>query len=152
MDYDITLKELPATLALTAHKRTGMADIPAAMGEAFGAIMACAEAGGAQYAGPPFCLYPGEMGDEIDMVLCMPVAPGAAGGPGVEVEDIPGGLVASVMHVGSYAGLRDAYGALQVWMAENGRRPAGPPREIYLSDPGSVPESVLLTEVAWPVF
>jgi effector-binding domain-containing protein len=36
-------------------------------------------------------------------------------------------------------------------MAANGKRPAGPPREVYLNEPGAVPDAELLTEVDWPI-
>jgi effector-binding domain-containing protein len=151
MGYEVTVKELPAQLALTVHTRATMATIAAAMGEAFGAIMAHVEAGGAQYAGPPFALYAGEMTDEFDIVVCMPVAPGASAGPGVDLEEVPGGPAASTIHTGPYTAVSGAYDAIQVWMAANGKRPGASPREVYLSDPGSVPSSDLLTEVDWPI-
>lgn len=151
MSGDIQMKEIPGQLALTVHRRASMASVGQVMGEAFGAVMAQAEAGGAHFAGPPFCLYPGEMGEEFDLVLCMPVMPGATAGPGVDLEEVPGGTVASLMHVGPYSGVGAAYGRLQEWMAANGKHPVGPPREVYLNDPSQVPESDLLTEIDWPV-
>jgi effector-binding domain-containing protein len=36
-------------------------------------------------------------------------------------------------------------------MTDNGRRPAGMVREIYLNDPDAVPVEELLTEIDWPV-
>ena len=151
MDYVVKRKELSAQLALTVRKRVTMGSIAPAMGEAFAAIMAHVEAGGAQYAGPPFALYPGEMADEFDVVLCMPVAPGATAGPGVDLEEIPGGTFACTMHEGPYSTLGEAYEALQAWMAANDKQPGAPVREVYLNDPGSVPEAELLTEVGWTI-
>ena len=63
---------------------------------------------------------------------------------------MPGATVASTVHVGPYGEIGKAYTALQKWMTDAGRRPAGPVREVYLNDPGSVPENELLTEVDWP--
>ena len=96
-----------------------MAAIPQAMGEAFDALMTHAGASGAQFAGPPFCLYPGEVGEHVDFVLCMPVAPGATAEPGVELEEVPGGTVASTMHHGPYSTMETTSGALHEWMAAN---------------------------------
>ena len=104
-----------------------MATIGQAMGEAFGAIMAHVEAGGAQYAGPPFALYPDEMADEFDVVICMPVVPGATAGAGVALEEVPGGRVADDHARGPYPEVGEAYDALQNWMTDNGCRPAGRP-------------------------
>ena len=61
------------------------------------------------------------------------------------------GVAASTVHVGPYHEIGSAYAALQRWMADNGRRPAGGMREVYLNDPDSVPPEALLTEIDWPV-
>ena len=50
-----------------------------------------------------------------------------------------------------YGEVGNAYTALQKWMTDNGRRPAGMVREIYLNDPGTVPAEELLTEIDWPI-
>ncbi|MFA4966292.1 MAG: GyrI-like domain-containing protein [Thermoleophilia bacterium] len=151
MEHRIETKEIPAQLALTVRKRVSLATIAQGMGEAFGAILAHAQAGGGQFAGPPFCLYPDPPGGEFGLLLCMPVAPGATAGEGIALEEVPGGLVAATLHKGPYSALRESYGALEAWMAVNGKHPAGPPREVYLNDPMSVPENELLTEIDWPI-
>jgi len=151
VEHDVKTKEIPAQLALTVHARVSLATIPQGMGEAYDAIMAHAQAGGGQFAGPPFCLYPEPPGDDFGIVVCVPVAPGAKAGEGVELEEIPGGTVATTLHKGPYSAMEETYRAMEAWMAASGRRPAGPPREVYLNDPMSVPESELLTEIDWPV-
>jgi effector-binding domain-containing protein len=151
VEHEIVIKEVPDQTALTVTKHVSMATVAQGMGEAFGAIMAQTQAGGAQIAGPPFCYYPGEMGEEFDVVVCMPVAPGAEAGAGVALETVPGGTFASTVHRGPYSTMGETYGALQAWMEANGRQPAGPPREVYLTDPATVPQSELLTEIGWPV-
>jgi effector-binding domain-containing protein len=151
MDYDISEKELAPQLALTHRRAVTMPTIAENVGAGFGVLMEHAGRTGAQWAGPPFILYPEDCSDEYEIVICMPVVPGATGGEGVEVEEIPGGLVATTTHVGPYREVGKAYTALQKWMTDNGRRPVGMAREIYLNDPGEVPESELLTEVDWPI-
>ena len=82
----------------------------------------------------------------------MPVVPGAAGGERTTVEEVPARcLCASTVHKGPYAEVGKAYVALQKWMTDNGRSPAGMVREVYLNDPASVPPEDLLTEIDWPV-
>lgn len=148
---EVVVKDVPDQLALTVKKRVSLATVGEGMQEAFGAIMAQAGASGAQFTGPPFCLYPGEMADEFDVVVCLPVAPGAAAGGGVDLETVPGGRAASTVHHGPYTALGETYGALQAWMAANGHTPCGAPREVYLNDPQTVPPGELLTEIDWPV-
>jgi effector-binding domain-containing protein len=110
-----------------------------------------AGATGAQWAGPPFVLYPETCEGEFEIAVCMPVVPGAESGDGATVEEVPGGLCASTLHVGPYSEIGQAYVALQKWMTDNGRRPAGLVREVYLNDPDAVPAAELQTEIDWPV-
>lgn len=151
MSYDVELKDVPAQLALTFRTRVTMATLSQRLGEAFDAVTAHVQGGGAQYAGPPFVLYPGPMGDEFELVLCMPVTPGAVAGESVGLEEIPGGSMACTMHRGPYARIGAAYQAVQEWMTANGRQPGENMREIYYNSPSDVPDEDLLTEVCWPV-
>lgn len=148
---EVVVKDVPDQLALTVKKRVSMATVGDGIGAGFAAIMAQAGASGAQFAGPPFCMYPGEMADEFDVVVCLPVAPGATAGEGVALETVPGGTSASLLHRGPYSAIGESYGVLQAWMAANGHTPGGAPREIYLNDPQTVPAAELLTEIDWPV-
>lgn len=152
MTYEVSTKELPAQPALVVRETVTMATIGPQMARMFDAIMAQARACGAQFAGPPFAMYPDPPDGEFRLILCMPVLPGASGGGGVEYEEVPGGTAAVTVHRGSYSALVSAYQAVEDWMKANGRQPAGPPREVYLSEPGTVAESETLTEIQWPVF
>ena len=151
MDYTIGEKDLPAQLALTHRTSVTMATIGDGVGAAFGVLMGHGATSGAQWAGPPFVLYPEVCDGEFEVAVCMPVVPGAAGGDRVTLEEVPGGAVASTVHVGPYSEIGKAYTALQKWMTDNGRRPAGMVREVYLNDPGAVPAEELQTEIDWPI-
>jgi effector-binding domain-containing protein len=151
VEHDIQIREIPAQLALTVHTRVSLSTIPQGMGEAFGALIAHAQASGARAAGPPFCLYPEAPGEDFGIVVCMPVAPGATPGEGIVLEEVPGGTAATTLHAGPYSAMEETYLALDAWIAAAGKHTAGPPREVYLSDPTMVPESELLTEIQWPV-
>lgn len=65
--------------------------------------------------------------------------------------EVPAQLVASTVHRGPYDELASAYHTLTGRIAEHGHQAAGPPRELYLNDPGEVPPEELLTEVQWPI-
>ena len=150
MSYDVQTKELPDVLALNVSRTVSMATIGQAVGEAFMAIAAHAQASGARLNGPPFCVYPDLPEDEFEVRVCMPVASGAEASADVSLDVVPGGVAASTLHRGPYSAIGESYEALGAWIALNGFAPTGPPREVYLNDPGSVPESELLTEVLWP--
>jgi effector-binding domain-containing protein len=153
MAYNVQFKDLPAQLVLAVHERASMKTIAERLGAAFGEIMACGQATGAAFAGPPFVVYTESFDESVEgaIVVCMPVAPGAAGTGRVSLEELPATRVASTMHVGPYPGIAPAYEAVLATMTAQGLRPGGPPREIYLNEPGTVPDDALLTEIDWPV-
>jgi effector-binding domain-containing protein len=43
------------------------------------------------------------------------------------------------------------YRELERWIADNGHEPAGPPRDLYVDDPGTVAPDAVRTEVYWPI-
>ena len=151
MDYMISEKELPAQIALVHRAPVTMVTIGNGIGAALAVLMEHGGATGAQWAGPPFVLYPETCDGEFEIAVCMPVAPGAEGGDRVALEEVPGGLAASTLHVGPYGEVGRAYAALQKWMTDNGRRPAGRVRETYLNNPATVPVEELLTQIDWPI-
>ena len=73
MDYEITEKELDPQLALTHRAPVTMATIGDGIGAAFGVLMEHAARTGAQWAGPPFVLYPEVCDGEFEITVCMPV-------------------------------------------------------------------------------
>ena len=80
MDYEIAEKDILPQLALTYRQPVTMETIADRIGGAFRALVEHAARSGAQWAGPPFILYPEDCSDEFVITVCMPVAPGATGG------------------------------------------------------------------------
>jgi len=70
---------------------------------------------------------------------------------GCGVKRCPEHLVASATHVGPYETIPETYEPLVQWIAGHGYEIAGPPEELYFSDPEEVPPSEYVTEVRFPV-
>ena len=151
MGDDVQIKQLPAQLALVVTKRVKMGEVAQGMGEAFGTLMRHAGATGAQFAGPPFCLYPEMPADEFTFLVCMPVAPGAVAGDEVALEELPAAEAATLLYKGPYDGMEPSWQSLMAWVGRSGRRPGGPMREVYLNDPDSCAPEDLLTELVVPL-
>lgn len=142
--------------ALAVHGDVAPDDLTGFFGWAFTAVPVAAAAAGVQIAGPPFGLYPSMPGGTVEVEAGFPVsaATGATAGDDDAVHDLelPGGEVAQAMHTGPYDTLGETYAALEAWMGEHELRPAGPPWESYLSDPGTEPDpQQWRTLVCWPV-
>lgn len=108
--------------------------------------------------GPPVGVYfndPQQVpAEELLWELCSPIAGDVtSSGPderGLGVRRVEGMEVAATIHKGPYDKIGPVYGALAGWIMENGYEIAGPPEEVYLSDPGQTPPQELLTEVRFP--
>jgi effector-binding domain-containing protein len=60
--------------------------------------------------------------------------------------------VVSTLHRGPYDTLHEAYAAIEEWMKGEDLTPAGPPWEVYITDPTAVQDPTEWeTEVYWPV-
>lgn len=151
--YEVQTKDVPEQPVLMVRKQTTMDGVGDAMGAAFGELMAYMGRAGIIPTGPPMCVYAEGFDQEQggEMWVCMPVAPGASGEGSVEASVLPGGKMATTVHKGPYDTIGQAYGALVGWVQEQGYRPAGPMRDVYLTDPDQVPPEEYLTEIQWPV-
>jgi len=69
----------------------------------------------------------------------------------IELKTTQPQLVACTVHVGPYSLLGEVFMKVAEWANKNGYEVSGPPRTIYYSEAGSVPDSELITEVQIPV-
>jgi hypothetical protein len=97
-------------------------------------------------------LFPVDLGEHIPVTVAA-VVPGAPSPvpPGLRADVLPGGTFAVATHVGPYDQIALTAHALLAWCAERGRAPAGPIREVYLSDPATTPPERLVTNLMIPL-
>jgi effector-binding domain-containing protein len=101
--------------------------------------------------GPPFARYH-SFGAEVDLEAGIPVAKEIAGGGRVQPSSLPGGEVASGMHVGPYEELERTHAELARWLAQSNLAAQGGPWEVYWTDPGLERDpSKWRTEVFQPI-
>lgn len=125
--------------------------ISAAIGGAFGEVVAAMAQAGVDLAGPPFTRY-FSFGAEIEAEAGFPVMRPAPDIGRVHPGQVPGGRVASVIHVGPYDTLHLTYDALVQRLPEMGLEATGPMWEVYWSDPDAEPDpATWRTEVLVPV-
>jgi len=152
MEHGVRVTERPA-LRVVARRMPVMLE---AMGEvlarAFGEAEAIVAAGEAGTADPPFVIYHAvpTPGEPIDIEVCVPVAHAIEAREPWRLEELPAGTFASTLHIGPHHTVAPAYGALTAWIAANGLAIAGPPREVYLSEPSTPPERIRMV-VEFPV-
>jgi AraC family transcriptional regulator len=115
---------------------------------------------GAQMAGPPFARYHHFGPERVDVEIGAPITFVTAGLTPISGEtdgvigasSLPGGLAAVTVHTGPYDKLSETYDALAAWITAEGHTAGDGPWEVYLSDPGLVPDPAdLETEIVWPI-
>lgn len=152
---ETTVKETAPMTVAFATMRGPYGQIPTAMGQVYG----FAGQSGLVPIGAPHGVYltPPNAGPETEALweVWAPVAadPPEAGpdGAGLGVKRVPSKLVASTMYKGPYEAIELTYRELMQWVADEGYELAGPPEEIYYSDPANTPPEEYLTEIQFPI-
>lgn len=151
MTYTCEVVEQTSRPTLIVRTRTPMERLPEVLGPAWGQIMTYAGKVGAAPSGPPFVAYHNTDMQDLDLEIGLPFAQALGGEGDVQPGALPAGTAVETVHVGPYDRIGDAYEALEAWLKEHGRAPAGPPYEHYLNDPEEVPPGELRTQIVWPV-
>jgi effector-binding domain-containing protein len=146
------LTSAPRRFVLFRHRVVAQAELGPTIRDTFGELYSCVEQSGANPGGPPFVIYHNlpQQGAHWEIDICAPVAAPMVAPPCFEYIEMPSCIVASLLHVGPYDTLGEAYGRLEAFITERGLQPAGPPREFYYSEP-NVPPSETRTLIERPV-
>lgn len=153
MTYDISVREAPDQPILSIRRRLAEAALPDFIGHAFGELydhlrLLAVEA----FGGEPFVVYHDFGPQGIDAEVCVPLSGGVKASGAITARVLPGGTVATTLHVGPYDELAGAYAAVTAWIAQNGFEVAGPVRERYLNGPADdVPPTAYRTVIEMPV-
>ena len=152
MGHEVKVQHRETALVLAKRLPVRLSEIGWNLGTAFGEVYGHLEAHGGDPDGPPFVIYHGlPAGDEpFDIEICAPVQHAIEPPSGWKLTELPGGTFASLLHVGPYDSVRKGYDTLLAWLGAHDLAVAGPPREVYLSDPATPPEQIR-TVIEFPV-
>ncbi len=134
MAYEVKTEQRPEQVTAVVRGQVAVDGIAAFIGGAFGEVMAAVNAQRLAVVGPPFGRYHVlETGFEVEagFPTSRPVEPVGR----VTPSTLPGGEVATTMHVGSYDGVAAAYTAVRQWLEAHDLVPSGDPWETYLDGP-----------------
>lgn len=116
------------------------------------ALFAELRAAGREPRAPVLCMNePLAEGEAIRVHACAAIALPAPSLARAEVDVLPAGTFARLVHLGSYESIAVAYHALYDWAQSHGHAEQGLVREVYLNDPADVAPEALLTEVLLPI-
>jgi AraC family transcriptional regulator len=86
-----------------------------------------------------------------DVEVAWPIRGDAPGSGDISRYILPGGRMARIVHRGPYTACEPTYHRLFNWLAQHNIPVTGPIRELYLTDPHTVPPEDVLTEILAPV-
>jgi len=152
MEREVKVGRREATLVMSKRLPVGLSEIGGVIGTAFGEVYGYLGARGGEAQGPPFIIYHGmpQADEPFDVEICAPVARAMDAPAGWQVQELPAGTFATLLHVGPYDTVAAAYGTLTTWLSAHDIVVTGPPREVYLS-PGDTPPEQVKTIVELPV-
>lgn len=146
MDYSIHTEQIESQHATVLAETVPMDGIGEFLGRAFDEVLTALARAGIAVDGMPFARY--EMVEGAFRVEAgFPCPPDLDLDGAVHTITLPGGLVATTMHVGPYDGVAGAYQAIERWFTTSGHRPTGAPWETYLDGPRA---DAPRTTVTWP--
>ncbi len=157
MSYDITTRDVEPIPVLYQSRRVDRETVGEALGECLPAVFGFVMENALAPAGHPFVRYTNMTNAFFEIDAGIPLVEAATDAPpadsGIIRGELPGGMVAVTVHQGPYEGLSEAYAALERWAEASAEfTAAGAPWEVYLTDPGEVPDPAdWMTEVFLPV-
>lgn len=148
----IALRDISAQPVVCTRSRVARSEIAATIGAQLGRIVPHVLGSGGQLAGQPYTRYPEAGMGLLTIEVGMPVVAPVAGAGDIQAAELPAGKMAVAMHAGPYEQLGESYAALERWIAGQSLTPAGAPWEVYVNDPGELPDpAAWRTEIFWPV-
>lgn len=152
MSYEISKKQIDETPYLYMRSQSKPEEISTALASMLVPVFNYATAQGIPFAGYPTARYVSFGPGLITIEAGMPIAGPAEGTDEIMSGSLVGGDVASTIHKGPYDTLNLGHEAIQQWMIENNETANGAPWEVYITDPGEVPDPAeWLTEIIHPL-
>lgn len=149
---DFQILELRPRATAVVGAVVAFADLTRFFGRAFTEVAAALDSQGIPVTGPPVALYRGEPTDKVTVEAGFPVDVPVRPVGDVVPGELPGGRVASTVHVGPYGTLAATYEALRGWLAGRDLKPGPDMWEEYLDGPDTNPDpAAWRTRIMWPV-
>ena len=149
---DVAVENLQPVAVASVRRTTTESELPSIFDSSSRAILTALGEARRQPKGHMFARYHHFEPQHVDVEIGLPVDGFAQPVGDVAPSSLPGGEVASVLHVGPYPGLGSAYDALYAWARENNVTEPGAPWEVYLNTPLDQPDqSKLETKVYLPL-
>lgn len=152
MKRGINVVELEPVHGMGIRKMLPVSGLPDFFGAAFGRLGEYIGREGGKVSGMPLAVYYSVTESAVDVEAVLPavfdVLENLPSEGDIIPADLPGGPAVEYVYFGPYDGMAPIYGEIEQWLQDNGKVSAGPPREVYHSEPAGDP-STWETHVIW---
>jgi effector-binding domain-containing protein len=143
MEAKVKIRQRGPALVVARRLTVRLSDIGATISASFAEVYGYLGSREVPTTEPPFIVYHGSPGPNdtpFEIEVCAPVGRPIDPPLGWTLAELPAGTFASTMHLGPYDTLATTYERLGGWLPDHGYVVAGPPREVYLSEPATPAE------------
>jgi effector-binding domain-containing protein len=151
MEKLMEITEKPAQPTLSIHFHASVEELPAKLGETYGAIMQYMGELGENPVGPPFAAFYNMDMQNLEIQAGFPVSREYPEKGSIIYFEIPAGEYGSYLYTGPYAECGPAYEALAAYVKGKGYEPSGVAYEYYLNDPNESPGVEPQTLIVYPL-
>ena len=141
---------VPAQPLLRIRKKVPMNNLPAFIGESFGALGERLNALGGTVSDIPFVSFEESEPGHLLVGVCFPLPAPLPGSESIEALVLPAEKIVCCMYLGSYEGTMAVHEEMQAWIAEQGFAKPAVGYETYYNGQG-FPEEQFLTKIAMPL-
>lgn len=145
------IKEVTSRRTLMVRLTTPFSKLSEKMGEVYNEITSYAQKKGIEFSGDPYAMYYNMDIEALDVEMGFPVDGENTGEGRITTGEIPGGIIASAVHVGPYEKIEGTYKNLLEYIKTEGREVHDWMYEYYLKSPMEVKPEELQTRICYPL-
>jgi effector-binding domain-containing protein len=150
--YEINVRNIASQPVMSARTTVKTTELGETLGRLIPDVFGFLQRRGVSPLDGTFVRYHSFKDGNVDLEVGLPVSQTISGDGKIQPGELPGGIVATTLHTGSYERLPLAYQALREWITSHGYQSAGAPWEVYQGDPDdSASPDEWKTEVLWPI-
>lgn len=151
--YEVLLKQVEPILVASSRALIPLGDD---LGQLFATIIAYLDQQHIQHSHPAMLLFHSkyewyEHNLAIDVEVAIPLPTSLPGNDQIDIHTLPGGMIASTIHIGDDLSIGQAHAALYRWMKDNAYQIIGSPRQVRHQRAKHMHPSQYVTEVQFPV-
>ena len=148
----VELEQLDSFLYIGLRQVVNFADVSNKMIEMFGQLSGFIQTNEIQTEKSPFAIYHSVIGEKIDLECGIAVLDFIENDE-MKTSAYTAKTCAVVEYYGDYNQLEQGHNTVQEWIEKRRFNIGGPPIEMYVTDPGSEPDSTKwLTKIYYPVY